>query len=304
MIFFGRLPAMGRCKTRLAKTVGGETAKELYRLCCERVLNAFFFTINDVNAKGEHACDLTFSCEDARDVDEVKAWVMSTKADANNNTHADDMKKKSRINVDVTAQSQATKNLGDRLICAMNNECVKNYDVVAVVGTDYPNANAEVLLLVCTKIMEEEDDRAVAFGEAQDGGFWFVATTNELPTNAFDGVRWSTEYARKDALRSIEKCGFKTLNSGKENGAATLHDIDTAEDLVRWAKEELWMIECTNEKAMYRIKSATKSNSPSIEYEDPFENLVVEVLVTRLQRFVVEENQELNRPMYYLERNV
>lgn len=63
-------------------------------------------------------------------------------------------------------------------------------------------------------------------GPAPDGGFWLIglSRTHPLPPTLFDGVRWSSEHALADTVASL-----KGLTPAY---AATLRDIDTADDLL------------------------------------------------------------------------
>ncbi|MBY0423285.1 MAG: DUF2064 domain-containing protein, partial [Parvularculaceae bacterium] len=63
------------------------------------------------------------------------------------------------------------------------------------------------------------------FGPATDGGFWLVGLARRRPApGLFQSVRWSSEHALADAVRSLPR-GFETAF------LETLSDVDQAEDL-------------------------------------------------------------------------
>ena len=66
-------------------------------------------------------------------------------------------------------------------------------------------------------------------GPSDDGGYWLIGVRHgaRAPAGLFDGVRWSTQFARKDTEQSAP-----SLNWGH---TATLNDIDTIDDLRRHA---------------------------------------------------------------------
>jgi len=85
ILFFGRLPTPGKCKTRLARDVRDETlAARLYKSCAERVLKRFRReTVDDCDINGDGAkssssrCSfrLVFYVAEKEEVEQVRAWL-------------------------------------------------------------------------------------------------------------------------------------------------------------------------------------------------------------------------------------
>lgn len=94
---------------------------------------------------------------------------------------------------------------------------------VAVIGADLPDLRprhvAEAL-----RLLRRQD---AVLGPATDGGYWLIAFGGRraVPRHLLEGVRWSTEHALADTLSRL-----RHLRVGI---AATLRDVDTAEDLRR-----------------------------------------------------------------------
>lgn len=66
------------------------------------------------------------------------------------------------------------------------------------------------------------------FGPAPDGGYWLVGMkrTQEMSPSLFDNVRWSSEHALGDSIKSLGGARFALID--------TLDDVDTLDDLQRW----------------------------------------------------------------------
>ncbi len=92
---------------------------------------------------------------------------------------------------------------------------------ILVVGTDIP---AMTRAHVASGLSLARQHGAVV-GPANDGGFWAVGldTRRAVPADLFAGVRWSTEHALADALRTLPDPGY----------LPTLSDVDSAADLAR-----------------------------------------------------------------------
>ena len=248
VLFFGRYPTPGKCKTRLAtdlmrESCGDETvAAKLYELCTERVLNGF---LRDIDERSEERTDVTirlmFYVAHSADVGRVRKWLRESL-----DVHSKDEKEEEQQQfVEVRAQDQKTNDLGLRMIRAINEECdaierkgsMRESHVIHVVGTDYPNA--------CWKRLEENTnmratarDNPICFGKAEDGGFWHVSTVGRLSEDFFGSedeklVRWSTNNTLEDAKNAAKKAG---MNPRVEDVGNPLHDIDTLEDVRKWMR--------------------------------------------------------------------
>ena len=293
IIFFGRYPDPGKCKTRLARTLFSteenfREAAALYRLCCERTIRRFIEEADAlVNADFDEAerVKIVFACADAEDVPRVKEWICSFASDSDgvvSKTECDDNRDEvinqcqdkkqryfedcesvggKRCDVEVRAQDGASANLGTRMILEINKEfdrfdCDDSDDrgskLVAVIGTDYPDASMKLFRRQHrlqrrrtngTDDDDDDDDKKdnMEFGEAKDGGFWFVSSRKRVSLNAFDGVRWSTINAREDAMKAVElnnndRNVVKAFSASEDEA---LYDIDTLDDLRKWfAKAE------------------------------------------------------------------
>lgn len=92
---------------------------------------------------------------------------------------------------------------------------------VAVIGADIPGIDRPHVA-TAFQVLGSAD---AVIGPAPDGGYWLIgwAGRRPLPPTTFEGVRWSTETARADTIRSLGNVRIAEI--------ATLRDVDTAADL-------------------------------------------------------------------------
>lgn len=97
---------------------------------------------------------------------------------------------------------------------------------VCIIGSDIPDVN-HVHISTAFRTLEAND---AVVGPAEDGGYWLIGfkRTRALPPTLFDGVRWSTEHALSDTLR--------TLSGARVARVSELSDVDTGADLRRLTK--------------------------------------------------------------------
>lgn len=123
--------------------------------------------------------------------------------------------------------AQGAGDLGRRMATALAERACQG--PVAIVGTDIPAMTRGHVRAAFDLLLRHD----VVFGPAADGGYWLVGVRQRLPQPVIDrlfaNVRWSTADALGDTLRNLRpglRAGF----------AATLGDVDTAEDLLSWRR--------------------------------------------------------------------
>jgi rSAM/selenodomain-associated transferase 1 len=94
---------------------------------------------------------------------------------------------------------------------------------VAVIGADLPDLRP-CHLAEALRLLRRHD---AVLGPATDGGYWLIAFGGRraVRRDLLEGIRWSTEHALADTLKRLRHLRVGT--------AATLRDVDTAEDLLR-----------------------------------------------------------------------
>jgi len=115
---------------------------------------------------------------------------------------------------------QGRGDLGARMKTAFRIGCSTGPTVI--IGADIPGIRRSDVA-GAFKVLGNHD---AVFGRAPDGGYWLIGLKGRatpLPASLFDGVRWSTEHALQDTLKS--------MGSAKVGYLRTLQDVDTVEDL-------------------------------------------------------------------------
>lgn len=122
----------------------------------------------------------------------------------------------------VARNLQAPGDLGLRMFHALERALAAGRPQAMIIGGDaptLPRAHLEGLLA---------SPADVAFGPAEDGGYYAIACRRVQP-EMFRGVDWSTAATLEQSERAARECGL-TVARG-----ATWYDIDAPEDLFRLA---------------------------------------------------------------------
>ena len=92
---------------------------------------------------------------------------------------------------------------------------------VLIVGADIPGLSSRHIASAFRALGNAE----AVFGPATDGGYWLIGLkrVQAIPPLLFEGVRWSSEHALADTVR--------TLKTDRVSLIDTLSDVDTAADL-------------------------------------------------------------------------
>lgn len=117
---------------------------------------------------------------------------------------------------------QGDGDLGQRMARALS----RPRGPVLLIGSDIPGVTRDILARAF-QVLRGTD---AVLGPATDGGFWLIGLNRRagpLPRTLFRGVRWSGPDAMADTVT--------TLRPLRVDYAATLTDVDTADDLRRRA---------------------------------------------------------------------
>jgi rSAM/selenodomain-associated transferase 1 len=165
LLVFTRNPALGKVKTRLAKTVGDKTALEIYTFLLERT--------RDIAAK----------------VTADKAVYYSVKIRENDIWDATIFQKHLQVGED----------LGIRMLHAFKNGFETGYEKVLIIGSDLYDLTAETIENAFIALENNE----VVIGPAEDGGYYLLGM-NSLEEKVFKNKDWGTETVRKDTLEDLK----------------------------------------------------------------------------------------------------
>jgi uncharacterized protein len=165
LLIFTRNPELGKVKTRLAKTVGDETALEIYKFLLQKT--------RDISSK----------------VTADKAVYYSVKI--RNNDIWDEKK--------YQKYQQIGEDLGIRMLNAFENSFDAGYKKVMIIGSDLYDLSTENIEIAFKKL----DTNDVVIGPAEDGGYYLLGM-NVLQENIFKNKDWGTGTVRKDTLLDLK----------------------------------------------------------------------------------------------------
>ena len=172
LLIFTRNPELGKAKTRLAKTVGDETALEIYKFLLQKTCNIS----SKVNAD--------------------RAVYYSVKIRKNDIWDADIFQKHQQVGED----------LGIRMLNAFKNGFTSGYEKVMIIGSDLYDLTSENIENAFLQL----DNNEVVLGPAEDGGYYLLGM-NTLQENVFRNKNWGTETVRKDTLSDLKDKKVKLL---------------------------------------------------------------------------------------------
>ncbi len=172
LLIFTRNPELGKAKTRLAKTVGDETALEIYKFLLERTKNV------------------------SSEVSSDKAVYYSVKIRENDIWDANIFQKHQQVGED----------LGIRMLNAFKNGFDAGYEKVMIIGSDLYDLSSENIEKAFTAL----DKNEVVIGPAIDGGYYLLGM-NSLHSSVFKNKKWGTETVRQDTLNDLKKQSVKLL---------------------------------------------------------------------------------------------
>jgi hypothetical protein len=165
LFIFTRNPELGKAKTRLAKTVGNETALEIYKFLLQKT--------RDISSK----------------VTSDKAVYYSLKI-RSNDIWDETMYQKHK---------QVGEDLGIRMLNAFKNSFGAGYQKVLIIGSDLYDLTPEIIETAFNKL----DTNDVVIGPAEDGGYYLLGM-NSIHTAIFKNKNWGTETVRRDTLTDLK----------------------------------------------------------------------------------------------------
>ena len=172
LLIFTRNPELGKAKTRLAKTVGDETALEIYKFLLERT--------RDISSK----------------VNADKAVYYSVKIRENDIWNPEIYQK----------YQQFGEDLGIRMLNAFKNGFEAGYEKVMIIGSDLYDLSEKNI----EKAFVALNTNDVVIGPAEDGGYYLLGM-NSLQENVFKNKEWGTASVRKDTLKDLSDKKVKVL---------------------------------------------------------------------------------------------
>ncbi len=165
LIIFARNPELGKCKTRLAKTLGDKSALDIYKYLLRHT------------ASISHAVEADRFVFYSESITENDIWD----------------------NKIFNKKLQRGNNLGERMENAFKELLDSGYKKVLIIGSDLLDLNKNII----DKGFDALDDNDVVLGPAKDGGYYLLGMKTLLAC-VFRNKDWGTATVRRDTLKDLQ----------------------------------------------------------------------------------------------------
>lgn len=165
LIVFTRNPELGKCKTRLAKTIGDEAALDIYKYLLQHTANV---------AKRVNTDRYVFYSEQ---IIENDIWTAET----------------------FNKNLQNGNDLGERMYNAFQHLFRMGYSKVIIIGSDLLDLNEDLISSAYSKL----DSHDYVLGPAMDGGYYLLGMKDNN-ADLFRNKEWGTATVLKDSLNNLQ----------------------------------------------------------------------------------------------------
>lgn len=173
LLIFTRNPQLGKCKTRLAATVGNETALDIYRFLLD------------------HTVSITKNLNTAKQV-----WYSEE-------IWEDDIWDASFYNKKL----QQGKHLGIRMANAFQEGFASGFERIIIIGSDMYDLSEKNLQDAFSTLKESD----FVIGPAKDGGYYLLGMKTFKP-NLFQHKDWGNDTVLRDTLKDLKNENHHILN--------------------------------------------------------------------------------------------
>lgn len=174
LMIFTRNPELGKVKTRLAASIGDQSALDIYKFLLQKT--------KDVTKNLQ--CD--------------KAIYYSVKIRENDIWGVETYQK----------HQQQGEDLGERMQNAFQNAFDKGYKKVVIIGSDLFDLTEDHI----NEAFKKLDINDTVIGPAEDGGYYLLGLKKMFPS-IFKNKAWGTSSVRKDTLKDLEKVSVHLLTT-------------------------------------------------------------------------------------------
>ena len=165
LLIFTRNPELGKCKTRLARTLGNNTALEIYKFLLAHTVNT---------TQGLKCAKYVYYSEEIWDNDIWNPKIFS---------------KKLQLGID----------LGERMKQAFASGFKEGYRNIVIIGSDLYDIEPDDI----DKAFQLLKNNDFVIGPAEDGGYYLLGMTR-LKEQLFQDKAWGTGNVLRDSLKDLE----------------------------------------------------------------------------------------------------
>lgn len=172
LLIFTRNPKLGKCKTRLAATIGDQAALDIYMILLR------------------HTAEIT------KDLNCSKEVHYTEEPETN------DLWDK----LTYTKRLQSGEDLGERMYNAFKSGFQKGYKKIIIIGSDIYDLNSETI----EEAFAELENSDYVIGPAADGGYYLLGMKS-ISKEIFINKEWGTNSVLKDTLNNLRDKKVKLL---------------------------------------------------------------------------------------------
>jgi rSAM/selenodomain-associated transferase 1 len=165
LIVFTRNPELGKCKTRLAKTVGDQSALDIYKYLLQHTADV----AKQVNANRYVFYSVAINHDDI--------WSAAH----------------------FSKKLQKGNDLGERMHNAFDQLLHSGYKKVIIIGSDLLDLDNTII----ENAIKTLDNHDIVLGPAEDGGYYLLGMKVLHPA-LFKNKAWGTENVREDTLADLK----------------------------------------------------------------------------------------------------
>lgn len=195
LLIFTRNPKLGKCKTRLAATIGDQAALDIYMILIR------------------HTAEITKYLNCSKEV------YYSDEVPDNDLWGKDNYAKR----------LQEGNDLGERMYNAFKSGFQKGYKKIILIGSDIYDLNSETI----EEAFLEMENADFVIGPAADGGYYLVGMKT-LNNEIFQNKNWGTESVLEDTLNNLNHKKVKLLEIKNDIDVyEDLEDIDVFQSFIK-----------------------------------------------------------------------
>ena len=166
LIVFTRNPELGKCKTRLAATIGDQSALDVYRFLLDHTVKITTPVTADV---------YVYYSEKIKDVD---IWDTSI----------------------FRKKQQQGRDLGDKMQHAFTELFEMGYQKAIIIGSDMYDISSQEIENAFLRL----ENNNFVIGPAQDGGYYLLGM-KQLKSSLFKNKKWGTQSVLEDTIQDLTK---------------------------------------------------------------------------------------------------
>lgn len=174
LIIFTKNPELGKCKTRLAATIGDKAALQIYQFLLDHTVAV------------TQSLDMNKSVYYSEEIWKDDIW---------NSKY-------------YTKKVQQGKDLGERMEHAFQQGFIDGYQKIVIIGSDLYDLETKDIEIAFRAL----DTHEVVIGPAHDGGYYLLGM-KQLKSELFQIKNWGTSSVLKDTITNLQTDSYVLLET-------------------------------------------------------------------------------------------